>query len=324
MAVQEVITQQKPYQAPFLDFGFERAKQLYQEGAPAIFPNSRVTPFNQAQTSALTALQNFTPQSVAPMQQVGQIFAGQAPLAALAAQNVTGMAAPQAQMMTQAQLDAFNPFIQSQVDAATNQAMRSYNERFMPQLNAAAARTGNLDSSRAGIAQGVAQRGIAENAQNIAAGLQQNLFNQGNQLNLANAKLMLDAANQRLRGSQLLGNMAGQGVGLQAQADELTRSGFANQFAAGETQQTQEQRVLADQIARFNEAETQDMRFLNDYLSLVQGNYGMTGTQSQYTEDPSLLRQGLGLAAQLGSSALMGGLNPFAGTGSFLRGLFRS
>ena len=307
MATQEIITQQEPYQASFLDYGFNRAKDLYQSGAPEMFPGARVTPFNQAQTNALTALQGFSPSSILPMQQVGQLFAGQAPMATMAASNVAGMATPQAQMMSQAQLSAYNPFIQGQVDAATNQAMRAYNENFNPQLNAAAARSGNLNSSRAGIASGIAQRGIAENAQNVAANLTKNLFNQGNQLNLANTKLALDAANQRLQASKILGSMAGQGIGLQAQADAVNQAGLQSQFDAGAVQQQMEQAQLGDEVSRFNQEQTRDMRFLQDYLSLIQGNYGTSNTQQVNVEKPSLLRQGLSLAANLGSSALLGG-----------------
>ena len=306
MATQNVVTTAKPYQAPFLDYGFEQAKELYQNGAPSYFPGQTVAGFTDAQIQALNALQGFAPGSVNAMNNIGQQFAGGAAPAMNAAMSVAGAAAPQANMMTMDQLNQYQPMINQMVDASTRQGMRTYNEQFNPQLNAAAAASGNLGSSRAGIAQGIAQRGIAENAQNVGAQAMNNLFNQGNNMNLANANLQLNTMGQNLNAANSLANMAQTGAGLQAQADALTEAGLQTNLNAGTAFQDMNQANIDADIQKYNYDQNKDMNFLANYINLVNGNYGTTQNQTMNTKDPSLGRQLLSVGTNLAGAYLMG------------------
>lgn len=306
MATQNVVTTAKPYQADYLDFGFDQAKQFYNQGAPGYFPGQTVAGFNQGQIDALNALQGFTPGSTANMSNLGNQFMGGAGTAMNTATNIANGAAPQANMMTMDQLNQYQPMINQMVDASTRQGMRTYNEQFAPQLNAAAAGSGNLNSSRAGIAQGVAQRGIAENAQNVGANAMNNLFNQGNSMNMANANLQLNSNAQQLNAANMLGGMAQTGAGLQAQADGLREAGLQTNLNAGTAFQDMDQANINADMDKFNYEQNADMNWLANYINMVNGNYGTTQTQTQNTKDPSLGRQLLSVGTNLAGAYLMG------------------
>jgi hypothetical protein len=306
MATQNVVTTAKPYQADYLDFGFDQAKQFYNQGAPGYFPGQTVAGFNQGQIDALNALQGFTPGSAANMSNLGNQFMGGAGTAMNTATNIANGAAPQANMMTMDQLNQYQPMINQMVDASTRQGMRTYNEQFAPQLNAAAAGSGNLGSSRAGIAQGVAQRGIAENAQNVGANAMNNLFNQGNSMNMANANLQLNSNAQQLNAANMLGGMAQTGAGLQAQADGLREAGLQTNLNAGTAFQDMDQANINADMDKFNYEQNADMNWLANYINMVNGNYGTTQTQTQNTKDPSLGRQLLSVGTNLAGAYLMG------------------
>lgn len=306
MATQNVVTTAKPYQADYLDFGFDQAKQFYNQGAPGYFPGQTVAGLNQGQIDALNALQGFTPGSAANMSNLGNQFMGGAGTAMNTATNIANGAAPQANMMTMDQLNQYQPMINQMVDASTRQGMRTYNEQFAPQLNAAAAGSGNLNSSRAGIAQGVAQRGIAENAQNVGANAMNNLFNQGNSMNMANANLQLNSNAQQLNAANILGGMAQTGAGLQAQADSLREAGLQTNLNAGTAFQDMDQANINADMDRFNYEQNADMNWLANYINMVNGNYGTTQTQTQNTKDPSLGRQLLSVGTNLAGAYLMG------------------
>lgn len=308
MATQNVVTTQKPYQAPYLDYGFDEAKRLYQGGAPDYFPGQTLASQNPFQTGAIDALGNFNPNAVNAYTNVGNQFMGGASGAMNTLGNIAGMQqGPQAQMMTMQQLGQYQPMINQMVDAATQQGMRTYNEQFMPQLNANAAASGNMGSSRAGIAQGIAQRGVAENAQMVGANAMNNLFNQGNQMNLANANLGQNFLNTQMNAATNLGKFAGAGADMIGQADASQLAGYQTNLAAGDIQNEYDQAVINDEVARYNYDQTKDMDFLRDYMSLVQGNYGGTGTQTGQTSEPSLGRQLLSAGTNLAGSYLIGG-----------------
>lgn len=308
MATQNVVTTQKPYQAPYLDYGFDEARRLYEGGAPDYFPGQTLASQNPFQTGAIDNLGNFSPAAVDAYTGVGNQFMGGASGAMSTLGNIAGMQqGPQAQMMTMQQLGQYQPMINQMVDAATQQGMRTYNEQFMPQLNAGAAASGNMGSSRAGIAQGIAQRGVAENAQMVGANAMNNLFNQGNQMNLANANLGQNFLNTQMNAATNLGKFAGAGADMINQADASQLAGYKTNLAAGDIQQEYDQAVINDEIARYNYDQTKDMEFLKDYMNLIQGNYGGTGTQTGNTSEPSLGRRLLSAGTNLAGSYLIGG-----------------
>ena len=118
-----------------------------------------------------------------------------------------------------------------------------------------------------------------------------NLFNQGNQMNLANANLGQNFLNTQLKAATNLGKFAGSGADMIGQADASQLAGYQTNLAAGDIQNEYDQAVINEEIAKYNYDQTKDMDFLRDYMSLVQGNYGGTSTQAGNTSEPSLGRR---------------------------------
>lgn len=313
MATQNVVTTQKPYQAPFLDYGFGEAKNLYNAGAPAYYPGQTVAGMNDYQTGAINAMGTFNPWATNAYANVGSTMMGGADQSVNTLNNIAGMQqGPQANMMSMDQLNQYQPMINQMVDSATQQGMRTYNEQFNPQLNANAAASGNLGSSRAGIAQGIAQRGIAEQATQVGANAMNNLFNQGNQMNLANANLNQNFMNTQMNAATNLGRFAGAGADMINSADTSRLMGNQTNLAAGDIQNEYDQSVLNADIDRYNYNQNKDNQWLQNYMSLIQGNYGMSGNQTANTKDPSMGRQLLAAGTNLAGAALVGGQSPFA------------
>jgi hypothetical protein len=298
-----------PFQADWLKYGFDEAKNLYKDGAPGYFPGDTVADLNQTQLAALNNLGSFAPGSVDAMNNLGNQYANMGAVGTGVLSNLAGSSAPQTSMMTWDQLQGYQPMVNNMVDAATFSAERNARENVLPGINAAG--SGNLGSSRAGIAEGVVNRGLAENRQNVATGIYNNLFNQGNATNLANANLT--AQNNALMsgvGMNLV-NTANQGVNMLGAADAATQNAYNTNLAAGSVLQNQNQNEINAQKAEYDYNANKDMQWLNNYMSMVGGNYGGTTTGTQTTPTASPFQQMLGVGLQFGGAALTGGINPF-------------
>lgn len=74
---------------------------------------------------------------------------------------------------------ANNPYIDQAIASASGDGIRAVREGTIPNLYRSAAASGNLNSDRAALAQGVVERGVAENAQDISARMRGDAFNTG-------------------------------------------------------------------------------------------------------------------------------------------------
>lgn len=133
---------------------------------------------------------------------------------------------------TQAIIDAAKQYangqdIQSQTNAAMQQAKETARDVTLPGIEQNAALSGNTNSSRAGIADGLVQRSLAENAQNTYNNLYSQAYQNG--LNLAqtqannNNGLNLTAANSAAAQGTNAAN-----AGASNQTTALTNSGVQN------------------------------------------------------------------------------------------------
>lgn len=186
------------------------------------------------------------------------------------------------------------------INASSRDVTRQLFERDLPGVNRAAAGSGNINSTRAGVESAIAQRGAADRLTDLSSNIRSSFFDKGvNQFNqnLTNA---LGANNQLLQsgnfGINALG--AGQGFGLNA---------FQGGQAAGGVFQGQDQRMLDADKAVFDES------FANR-LAALQGLAGIgAATKANTTAGVSQPVQGASTASQLGGLAM--------GAGSLLTGL---
>jgi hypothetical protein len=187
--------------------------------------------------------------------------------------------------------------IQAQTDAAMQQAKETARDVTLPGIQQNAAIGNNTNSSRAGIADGLVQRSLAENAQNTYNSLYGQAYQNG--LNLAqtqannNNGLNLTAANAAA-----------------SQGTNAANSGAANQTAALANQGTQN----ANNQTNYGNNVGNAYAALQQYMNLIGGtNWGTTtstsgnsqtqGTGTSTTQnDPGLLSNissGIGLLGAL-------------------------
>lgn len=177
---------------------------------------------NELQYGAIDQAKNFV---TGPAANVGnnQINQGQGLLsnygtatnAANGLYNFANQNTPQANINAANQY-AQNPYIDQAVNAATYNANRNAAENSVPNLYRSAAASGNINSDRAALAQGLIGRGLAENAQNIGASMRENAWNNGLNANMtANSQNMGALANAGSLGANLGGagsSMMSQGI----------------------------------------------------------------------------------------------------------------
>ena len=183
--------------------------------------------------------------------------------------------------------------IGAQTKAAMQQATEQARDVTMPGIEQNAAISGNTNSSRAGIADGLVQRGLAENTANAYNALSGQAFGQGLQLaqNQANNNNQLDLTAANAAAGQ--GNNAVTS-GQNAYAGSLNNTGTANNINQG----------------NFNNGVGNAYSALDNYMKLIGGtNWGSTtstngssqtqGTGTQVTQNNpgmlSTISSGLGI-----------------------------
>jgi hypothetical protein len=169
---------------------------------------------------------------------------------------------------------ADNQNIGAQTNAAMQQATETARDVSLPQIEQNAAITGNSNSSRTGIAQGLVQRSLAENAQNTYNSLYGQAY--GNGLNLASSNANANNANSlgALTGAAGAGTTAANS-GVNASSSAINDQGnLFNLAGAGATgEQQANQANLDNQQAQYS-SQTQ-----SPYAAL-QGLMGIIGSQN--------------------------------------------
>lgn len=212
---------------------------------------------------------------------------------------------------------ANNPATQGMIDASTLDARRAVNEGAMPQIERDAAMSGNTNSNRTGIAQGITQRGLADTVANISANIRGQQFNNG--LGLAQQQFAgNDASRLGALSAETSGGTNAANAGVGANTGAVGQQGglydIANQGIGG--QMAGAQAGLTNQQQQFQSQTNSPFAALQNYMQLVGGqNWGSQSTGSgtkDTTTTPSLM-------AQLGAA---GGIFSSLGGGGVLSGLF--
>ena len=122
-----------------------------------------------------------------------------------------------------------SPYMQNVVDVQKQQAVRDYQENIMPQIQAQATRAGAFGGSRDAVQRAMAQRGLAQQLQNIQATGTQQAFQQAQQAQQYGADLGLRGLGAGLQGLQT--GIAGQQAGMQGVQGALAGTSQALQGA---------------------------------------------------------------------------------------------
>ena len=192
------------------------------------------------------------------------------------------------------------------VDAAMFDAKQTARDITLPQITNAAAGTGNINSSRTAIRQGLVDRSLANQAAALSADLRNKSYEQGADITRG---INTDNVNTMLRALQASGDQGGNlaqlgsGQTTGSIADTGTLFALANQGGAGLREG--QQAGLTNELQQFQGATTIPFEALRNYMGIIGNqNWGSTtnySNQSTTTSTPSGLQTAGGIIGGIGS-----------------------
>lgn len=163
---------------------------------------------------------------------------------------------------------ANNPYLNGAIDAASRDVTRNLTEDVLPGINRQAAGAGNTNSSRTGVAEGIALRGAQDRLGDISSTIRADAYNSG--LNLS----------EQGRQANMQGMLSGQSTGLDAQNIAVGRGmDLRNQGMQGSVN-------MLDLMGRAGDKYQQDQQGYND------ANY--KSWEGQYNQPWDLLSRYMG------------------------------
>lgn len=203
--------------------------------------------------------------------------------------------------------------IPAQVKAAMQGATEQARDVTMPGIEMNAANTGNTNSSRTGIADGLVQRGLAEQSANLNSSLSGTAYAHGLDLASANANAANTANLGALTSAGSIGNTAantGVNAGSASVANQGALTGEAAAGGAGLTQNAQN--TLTNQLQQYQSQTSAPFDALKQYMGIVgnqswgnstTGNSTTTSTPSAWDTISGLMSSGGKLAQGVGALA---------------------
>lgn len=225
---------------------------------------------------------------------------------------------PTAGILNTASQYANNPAIDGMIDGVGRDISRNLRENDLISLNLGAAGAGNMNSSRAGAAEAILMRGAQDRLGDVSSAIRGDAWNSGLNIALnqndASFRNALAASNQdintRLAAGQNFMNLGGVGTTL----GSMSLDSMGNQASltgnVGNARQAEDQRLINENIAQFQNKENTDWSRLGNYYGIVgDKSWGSEGTQTTKTPGPSGLQTALGAAMTVGGIAAA----PFTG-----------
>lgn len=198
-------------QQPYLKTGFQSGAGLYSQYLDAPWYQGQLyagmNPMQQG--AAMGAGQYAMGQGMGLSQGMvndSQQFLGQGSNFLNAANQLAGFnpADPTQSNINNAGLYANNPYLDGAIDAASRDVTRNLTEDVLPGINRNAAATGNTNSTRTGVAEGIALRGAQDRLGDISSTIRADAYNSG--LGLS----------EQARQANMSAQLQGQGYGVDA------------------------------------------------------------------------------------------------------------
>lgn len=284
-------------QQPYLLGGFADASQAYNSlKAQPYYQGDLYAGMTPLQNQAIAGTQNFATGAGAQTAS-NMLGTSNAALAGAGGQMMAGGALmgydpgnATAGNIYDASRYADNPYMSGMIDAASRDVTRNLTEDVLPGINRLGSATGNTNSTRTGVAEGIALRGAQDRIGDISAGMRGDAYQQGLSLaeNARGANM-----NARLNALTNAGNIYGNafGQGLQGTAAGLT-AGYNNLDALSKAGALQQQDAQGQMNADFAKWQGQDQRafnLLDNYMQAVGGSYGSTKTDTANNGQPTWL-----------------------------------
>ncbi|RVT92842.1 hypothetical protein [Sphingomonas crocodyli] len=304
------------FQEPYLQSAFDGAQSLYDSktGTP-FYQGDLYAGMSDAAKSDLSSMKAFASgtglDTAGRLSALGADLSGHASKAGTSIDDFLKLANGDAtaENIAAASKYADNPYLSGQIDAVNRDVSRQLNEQTLPTINRVASATGNINSSRAGVASGIAERGAADRMADNAATVRGQAYDRGLSLASSDRSTKLSALGTAANAYTGLAGMGISALGAGAQAgygayDVLNRANLA--------EQADRQGQADADYKKWQGEDTREADLLDRYYQIIGGNpWGQSGT----TTGTQTTSGGAGLLSTLaGGAALAGGLGwkPFA------------
>ena len=284
-------------QAGALTSAFANAQNAYGTASQATAPTDFVAGMTPEQMATFRDALGFANGNTTPGQNAatGAALSGAGTSAATGALSGLSNFDPSATNNPQALIDAATKYASGQnIDAQVNDAMlnarQTARDVTLPGINQNAAMTGNTNSSRTGIAEGLVERGLAQQATDLGSSLRSKAFSDG----LALASNNAQQNNAQKLGSLYTGasagtNAANSGVAANSQSitDKNNLLGIAE--GAGSGLQNSNQLTLDNLLKQYQSQVSSPYDALNGLMGIIgTNNWGSNSSgTSTTTKTPS-------------------------------------
>lgn len=285
-------------QAGQLEFGLNQARTAFGEASAAPRPDNFVAQLNPQQLGIFQKMMG-----VAGIDLPSSAYGSAEALTSTGTNAVTGglydLANFQQKGGTQYNIDAAtqyanNPAVDGMIDAAMRDSRRQVSEQALPQIERAAAGTGNINASRRAISEGLVERGLAEKTADVSSNIRGQMFDQGLKLAQAEADASNNTALQAMLG-RVSGGNASAGAGVNAGNSAVSQMqglyDIAGKGVAGSLAGSQA--GLNNDIAKYQFGTNAPFDALNNFWNIVASkDWGGTTTgtaNTTQTNNPSTL-----------------------------------
>jgi hypothetical protein len=290
-------------QQGYLKAGFEDAANVYkgQRGTPGYGGNTfaDLTPQQLAAMQGIYGYQAQGAENSQTMTDNGQFLTNRGSQGlANAASRLGGWSAqdPTQTNIRNAGLYSNNPALQGAIDASSRDVVRNLSEVQLPGIAKGAAGMGGMNSSRTGIAEGIALRGAGDRLGDISSTMRADAYSQG--LNLseqARSTNQADQLNSWYQSGALSDRAVTQGYNGIQNGQGLAYDNFDAMAAAGGLQQQANQGKMDADFSKWQRDQSLPWERLGQYQGAISGNWG--GVQTNTPASPGWLQQGLGMAS---------------------------
>lgn len=299
------------WQKPYLDGAFS--------GAQSAYDAAKGTPYYQGDTYA-----GMTPEQKATYEKLSAFAGGQgfdmgSQISALGSKMVTqagdkamtnldrftAMAGEDATAanIAAAQKYADNPWVQGMIDANARDVTRNLYENEIPGIDRAASGSGNINSSRAGVASGIAQRGAGDRIGDISAQIRGNAYDRGLTLAQQDRATTMDAYGRAADGYS---RMTSQGLDAMGMGTDMQYGALDRQIGVQDAYQRDQQGELDAAFDKWQGEDQREFDLLNRYYGIIGANqWGQSGTTSSKTKGKTsggLGNQLIGAGASIASA----------------------
>ncbi len=296
---QSSTTKTEPWdeQKPYLEKGFQEAEDIYNEGPTPYFPGKTYVDPSDPTKAGLQA-------------QVNKASGGN-PLVDAAvggAQNIIGgntgnpwsdFLSSGGEGMKATASGAFlnnNPYLDATYDKAAGRVKQDFNEGVIPALNASMGGSGNAGSTTHELMLGKAGGELTDSLSGLAADIYGGDYGRERD-RMTSAQSGLTSAGAGLFGTDMQSRLGA--LGMAPGLREAEFGDAAKLREAGGAYEEQDAKELEDAINRYNYEGGADLSLLQDYMSLVSGNFGSTSTSRSKTGGSALASGAGGLMTLL-------------------------